>query len=150
MSQSPATFKMQPATPRPCYSPMPVAHSSICCCSIHPSIHPIDTLYCQGPRPLKLARKRLQHSPMHSSQCRVFSFIQILTAACAHQHKTISLQPKAKKSHLTWTCSFLLCSPTTPPAIISHSALASSPHFSLVCGIAQGGGTLLFFFSLGN
>ncbi|KAL7956121.1 hypothetical protein V8C34DRAFT_289605 [Trichoderma compactum] len=38
MSQRPAAFEMQPATPRPCYSPY--TSRSFVQSQLHPSIHP--------------------------------------------------------------------------------------------------------------
>jgi hypothetical protein len=83
---------------------------------------------------------------MHSSQCKVlfllYKYLQ-LPVLTSIKPSPYSLKQKIS-SYMDVFFSPLF--PTPPPAIISHSALASSPHFSLVCGIAQGGGTLVFFF----
>lgn len=151
MSQRPAAFEMQPGHAKAMlfslYQP-PIRPFS---CSIHSSIHPsIQLILCcvcfilaKVRVPLKFnTNLQLQHSPMHSSLYMRFHYKYEFTAACSQHCGIISLQPKSKPSHLTpymavfssYSIAPFFPNPNTPPAFYQrHSALASSPHCSLVC-----------------
>lgn len=129
MSQRPAAFEMQPATPRPCYSPCtsrPFVHLPA------PSIHPIDTLLrllytCQGPRTFGIQHRITASAQPDASQPaqRILIYRYPFTAACSQHCGIISLQPKSKPSHLTLHGRVLLhSSPTPTPRQRSISATA--------------------------
>lgn len=146
MSQRPAAFEMQPATPRRCYSPCsrpPFVHSAAAP-SIPPSIQLILCcvwfIHAKVRVPLNFNMKSLlQHSPMHSSPHKAFhykcSFIPSCLFLSIVESSLCSL--KANRLILHGLVPFLtpfFPNPNTPqPFCQRHSALASSPHCSLVC-----------------